>query len=147
MPWEFVRRQRALESLELSGRMLDVMRADESGSASNLGTSGVPGGVWHDSLKALRLPHLPAAPTVQSTPTTPTTPDTHPDALTALCSLPQKVYTPARLGLDDAEWNAVRGSASDQDHLDAERAYKGCWGLDGSRVGAEMMTWVRTSWA
>ncbi|KAF4607690.1 hypothetical protein EYR40_000025 [Pleurotus pulmonarius] len=140
---------RALEHLELSGRMLDGMRTDDSNSTLKLETNEGSGGLWYNTLKSLRLPHLPAAPAAP-TPTTsmaPTAPNTHPDALTALFSIRQSVYTPARLGLDDAEWAGGSTSYHEHDPLDAELGYKGCWNLDGPRaeVEMEMMTWVRAS--
>ncbi|KAF9488124.1 hypothetical protein BDN71DRAFT_1457713, partial [Pleurotus eryngii] len=98
VPWGFIRRQRALENLEVSGRMLD---SAEEFSAEDQGDPNL----WHANLKSLHLPY-PRAP--QSTSTTPRSPSQRQFQGKAAC-------TPARLGLDDAKWEAARDSISGGD--------------------------------
>lgn len=93
----------------------------------------------------MRLPHLP---TVQPTSTLAIPPRTNSITANSLPTIPPQqkyegkaVYTPARLGLEVAEWEALRDAISVRAHLDGERENEGT--LDEARI--EMMAWTRRS--
>ncbi|KAF9491836.1 hypothetical protein BDN71DRAFT_1433648 [Pleurotus eryngii] len=117
VPWGFIRRQRALEDLEVSGRMLD---SAEEFSAEDQGDPNL----WHANLKSL---HLLYPRTPQSTSTIPSSPSRQQVQGKAAC-------TPARLGLDEAKWEAARDSISGGD-VDSRHGPAGI-GISGSSSGS-----------